>query len=182
MLLVLAAGVFLAAALVPLSAEPDGYRLLWVRARQYTVTCTQLALVALSGAALLGLRTLLLRVSAFVTLAVLGLPLLLSLAQPYDAPETHRAHAPGRDDRRMVVVRGSAGIDPLWIVYVQQGEGLAERRWFVTSFNGDSQTNELVDARWTAPDRIRMTTREGRVVEATIASDGSREQVFNDRR
>lgn len=45
----------------------------------------------------------------------------------------------------------AAGIDPVWL----------------------DRSDELAEATWTAPDRIRMTSREGRILEVVIAPDGS---------
>lgn len=62
--------------------------------------------------------------------------------------------APGRPDRRVVVVEGHAMIDPLYWVYVEEGEGLARRRWEVAFLNGD--WNGLNEVAWDGPDRLRL--------------------------
>ncbi|MFD9409655.1 hypothetical protein ACFWBN_21930 [Streptomyces sp. NPDC059989] len=63
-------------------------------------------------------------------------------------------------------------IDPLWYVYVHEDGRLGERRWAVGYFNGDDPDNELREAVWTGPDRIRMTTAGGAVLEVTVAPGG----------
>ncbi|MEJ8645078.1 hypothetical protein WKI68_35415 [Streptomyces sp. MS1.HAVA.3] len=93
--------------------------------------------------------------------------------------QTRSLAAPGRDDRRLVVEEGSAMIDPLWYVYVHQGSWPWERRWAVGSFNGDATDNELREAVWTAPDRIRMTTEEGAVHEVTLDSGGRPDRIVS---
>ncbi|MFI8387289.1 hypothetical protein [Streptomyces sp. NPDC085540] len=54
-------------------------------------------------------------------------------------------------------------IDPLWYVYVHEGDGFLERRWAVGFFNGDAPANSLREAVWTGPDTIRMTAGDGTV-------------------
>lgn len=93
--------------------------------------------------------------------------------------QTQSLTAPGRDDRRLVVEEGSAMIDPLWYVYVQQGSWPRERRWAVGYFNGDATGNELREAVWTAPDRIRLTTSDGVVHEVAVAPGGRPDQVVS---
>ncbi|MFI7356591.1 hypothetical protein ACIBTP_21920 [Streptomyces avidinii] len=57
-------------------------------------------------------------------------------------------------------------------VYVHQGGRPGGRRWAVGSFNGDVTGNDLREAVWTAPDRIRLTTSGGAVHEVTVAAAG----------
>ncbi|MFF3209018.1 hypothetical protein ACFYYB_00015 [Streptomyces sp. NPDC002886] len=80
--------------------------------------------------------------------------------------------APGRSDRHLVVVARSGNLDPVWCVYLHQGNPPRERRWTVGCFNGDDEDNSLRETVWAAPDRIRMTTEEGMVHEVTIAPGG----------
>ncbi|MCY0936318.1 hypothetical protein [Streptomyces sp. H34-S4] len=70
-------------------------------------------------------------------------------------------------------------IDPLWSVYVHEGGRPLERRWPVGHFNGDDPDNELREVVWTAPDRIRMTTAEGQVLEVTLAPGGRPDRVVS---
>ncbi|MGW4896070.1 hypothetical protein ACWEQL_28020 [Kitasatospora sp. NPDC004240] len=71
--------------------------------------------------------------------------------------------APGRSDRSLVIHRGTAMIDPLWWVSVDDGSWLTARRWPVGYFNGDDTRNALASAEWDGPDRIRLTTAGGEV-------------------
>ncbi|MEY2229909.1 hypothetical protein [Streptomyces sp. BF23-19] len=64
-------------------------------------------------------------------------------------------------------------------MYVDQGSRPWERRWGVGYFNGDSDDNELREAVWTAPDRIRLTTSGGVVHEVTVAADGRPDRVVS---
>lgn len=154
----------------------DGGLVVLSHVRGHLVTLGWLALAALCGAVLLGGRKAKTRVALGVPLLALGAPVmcLATLLAMLDGgqEQTRSAAAPGRDDRRLVVEEGSAIIDPLWYVYVHQGSGLRERRWAVGHFNGDSEDNELREAVWTGPDRIRMTTSGGAVLEVTVAADG----------
>ncbi|MFD3565830.1 hypothetical protein [Streptomyces sp. NPDC058667] len=80
--------------------------------------------------------------------------------------------APGRGDRQLFVVARSGSLDPMWCVYVDQGNPPLERRWRVGCFNGDSEDNALSATVWTISDRIRMTTEGGVAHEVSIAPDG----------
>ncbi|QES53813.1 hypothetical protein DEJ51_05740 [Streptomyces venezuelae] len=154
----------------------DGGLVILNEVHAHFVAMGWLALVSLIAAALLGARRPYTRVALTLPVAVLGIPImtiftmLSLLAGGQERSES--LEAPGREDRRLVVEEGSAMIDPLWFVYVHQGEGLWERRWAVGYFNGDAEDNELREAVWTAPDRIRLTTSGGVVEEVTITADG----------
>ncbi|MFD9369511.1 hypothetical protein ACFWA6_17725 [Streptomyces sp. NPDC060020] len=87
--------------------------------------------------------------------------------------------APGGGHRRLVVERDGSGLDPVWHVYVQQGDRPLERRWSVGSFGGRSDAHALREAVWTSPDRIRMTTQEGAVHEVSIAPGGRPDRVVS---
>ncbi|MEU3074127.1 hypothetical protein [Streptomyces laurentii] len=63
-------------------------------------------------------------------------------------------------------------LDPIWCVGLRQGNPPLERQWAVGCFNGDSEDSSLRETVWTAPDRIRMTTRGGMVHEVTITPGG----------
>ncbi|MFI1065328.1 MULTISPECIES: hypothetical protein [Streptomyces] len=140
-------------------------------------------LVALVGGILLGARKTATRLALGLPVAILGV-MVMSLATMLamlagGQEQTQSLTAPGRDDRRLVVEEGSAMIDPLWYVYVQQGSWPRERRWAVGYFNGDATDNELREAVWTAPDRIRLTTSGGVVHEVTVAPGGRPDQVVS---
>ncbi|MFI5642985.1 hypothetical protein [Kitasatospora sp. NPDC051705] len=132
---------------------------------------------ALLAAVLIGVRDIVVRALTTVMAVLLGL-----LASPFyilagDGTRTSMNEAaPGRDDRHLVVEEGSAMIDPLWWVYVDQGTGLTERRWRVGYFNGDAGTNALTGAAWDGPDHIRLTTGDTRtqVVELTASGRPTR--------
>ncbi|WP_405788229.1 hypothetical protein OG753_10620 [Streptomyces sp. NBC_00029] len=154
----------------------DGGLVILNKVHGHFATMGWLALVFLIAAALLGAQRPYTRVALALPVAVLGVPVMtiftmLSLLGG-GQEQSESLGAPGREDRRLVVERGSAMIDPLWFVYVHQGEGLWERRWAVGYFNGDADDNELREAVWTAPDRIRLTTSGGVVEEVTITADG----------
>ncbi|MET9609157.1 hypothetical protein ABZZ17_29535 [Streptomyces sp. NPDC006512] len=143
-----------------------------------------LALGALAGAVRLGLRAkgrlragLLLVLGVAAALFLCATPPLLMLGG--GGEETRRSAAPGRDDRVLVVEEGSAMIDPLWYVYVHQGDWPFERRWSVGYFNGDTGEHELRDVRWTGPGLIRMTTADGGVHEVAVAPDGRPDRVVS---
>ncbi|MET7714418.1 hypothetical protein [Streptomyces sp. NPDC005407] len=73
---------------------------------------------------------------------------------------TQTLAAPEGADRLVVVRSGSAMIDPLWWVTVEQGHGLTAREWDVGHFNGDAGDYEAASAR-DGPYRLRMTTASG---------------------
>ncbi|MCX4802720.1 hypothetical protein ACFWWM_13505 [Streptomyces sp. NPDC058682] len=155
---------------------PDGGLVVLNRVHGHFVTMGWLALVALVGGILLGARKTATRLALGLPVAVLGIMImaLATLLTLLDGgqEQTQSLTAPGRNDRRLVVEEGSAMIDPLWYVYVHQGSGPLERRWAVGYFNGDATDNELREAVWTAPDRIRLTTSGGVVHEVAVAPDG----------
>ncbi|MEU7602199.1 hypothetical protein [Streptomyces sp. NPDC041003] len=45
--------------------------------------------------------------------------------------------------------------------------------------NGDATDNELREAVWAGPDRIRMTTSGGEVFEVTVAAGGRPDRVVS---
>ncbi|WP_327386383.1 hypothetical protein [Streptomyces sp. NBC_01207] len=155
---------------------PDGGFVVLGEVRGHFVTMGWLLLVALIGAVLLGARKPATRLAVGLPLALLGVPLLsiatLLAVLTGGEGRTRDLASPGRDDRRLVIEKGFAGIDPVWTVYVHQGSGPLERRWTVGSFNGDATDNALRETVWTAPDRIRMTTEGGEVHEVTLAPGG----------
>lgn len=161
--------------------ERHGGLVLLTRIQEDLILLGFLALAALNGAVLLGVRKSAVRIALCAPLLVLGLPILLmagvlsGLAGPSE--ETRSEPAPGRTDRRLVVEEGSAMIDPLWSVYVHEGSWPRERRWSVGHFNGDDPDNGLREVVGTAPDRIRMTTAVGKVVEVTLAPGGRPDRV-----
>ncbi|MFE2168193.1 hypothetical protein ACFXB3_24510 [Streptomyces sp. NPDC059447] len=154
----------------------SGGLVLLARAGENLVVLGWLILIALTGALLLGMAKSAARLALCTTLLVLGIPFLLlaGLVSVLSGLswETKSEAAPGRSDRQLVVERGTAMIDPFWYVYVDQGSLPLARRWAVGYFNGDDPDDELREAVWTAPDRIRMTTTGGEVLWVTVAPDG----------
>ncbi|MFF2792226.1 hypothetical protein ACFVT6_36645 [Streptomyces sp. NPDC058049] len=182
-LLAVAAALVAAALAAYFWGGSDGGLIVLSQVRGHVVTMGWLALVALIGAVLLGARKPATRLAVGLPLAVLGIPVLsiatlLAMLTGGDA-RTQDLASPGRDDRRLVIERGLAGIDPVWTVYVHQGSWPRERRWAVGYFNGDATDNELREAVWTAPDRIRLTTSGGAVHEVTVAPGGRPDQVVS---
>ncbi|WP_030965178.1 hypothetical protein [Streptomyces sp. NRRL S-378] len=155
---------------------PDGGLVVLNEVGRHFVALGWLSLTALCGAVLLGVRRPMTRVTVGVPVLALGAPVmcLVTLLAMLDGgqEQAESQPAPGRDDRRLVVETGSAMIDPLWFVYVHQGTWPRERRWAVGYFNGDATDNELHEAVWTGPDRIRLTTSGGVVHEVTVAPGG----------
>ncbi|MFF8270214.1 hypothetical protein ACF059_22970 [Streptomyces sp. NPDC016562] len=162
---------------------PQGGLVLLSQVKAHFTAMGWLTLVALGAAVLLGVRTPAMRVALGVPVLVLGVPVMFLatvLAQLGGGQEqTRSVAAPGRDDRRLVVEEGSAMIDPLWYVYVHEGSWPRERRWAVGYFNGDATHNELREAVWTGPDRIRMTTAGGVVHEVTVAPGGRPDRIVS---
>ncbi|KQX54705.1 hypothetical protein ASE09_32100 [Streptomyces sp. Root66D1] len=183
--LLLAVGLVLGAmAVVGLESGGEGELTLLLELREYVLLLGWLALAALTGAAFLGLAKSSLRVPLVTMLLVIGAPTLLiggvaSAMFGGSDSQLSTETAPGRGDRRLIVVSQSDSIDPVWCVYVHQGNSPRERRWSVGCFNGDAEENALRKTVWTAPDRIRMTTAGGAVHEVTIAPDGRPDRVLS---
>ncbi|MFJ3726225.1 hypothetical protein ACIPYQ_27200 [Streptomyces sp. NPDC090045] len=182
-LLAMAAALVATALAAHLWGGSDGGLVVLIRVRGHFVAIGWLTLAALCGAVLLGLRKPMTRVTVGVPVLGLGAPVmvLVTMLAMLDGgqEQTRSLAAPGRDDRRLVVEEGSAMIDPLWYVYVHEGSGPWERRWIAGHFNGDATDNELREAVWAGPDRIRMTTREGAVHEVTITPGGRPDRVVS---
>ncbi|MFJ8040778.1 hypothetical protein ACIRBX_09775 [Kitasatospora sp. NPDC096147] len=111
---------------------------------------------------------------ARVVTALVAATLLTALPVVHFASEgaevTARHPAPGRADRTLVVERATRVSAPPTRVYVEQGSGLAKRRWQVGRFADD-----LLGARWDGPDRIAVGTADGRTVRwhtVDLAPDG----------
>ncbi|MFD5106163.1 hypothetical protein ACPCSP_08780 [Streptomyces cinereoruber] len=155
----LAAGCLVLAAAAGRWAGQDG-GLLWVARLLHHPYAFAVSTGALLTAALIvAVRNLAVRILAgvaFGLVLVMTFPLffLLFLDRPREASDTA---APGRDDRSLVIVEGSAMIDPLWWVYVDEGQGPLTRRWQVSHINGDAES-ALIDATWEGPDRVRLVT------------------------
>ena len=184
LLLLTMAVVLGVAAAVGLGSGGEGELVLLLGLRERVVLLGWLALAALTGAVLWGLTDSSLRVPLVTILLVVGVPTLLLggfVSRLFNASEedVKTESAPGRVDRQLVVVEKSGSLDPVWCVYVYQGNAPLERRWSVGYFNGDAVDNELSETAWTAPDRIRMTTREGAVHEVTITSSGRPDRVVS---
>ncbi|MEU5879238.1 hypothetical protein [Spirillospora sp. NPDC047279] len=183
-LLLTLAVVLGAAAVAGLVSGDEGALILLLRFREHVVLVGWLTLAALTGAALLGLTKSSLRLLLVTLLLIIGAPTLLlgGLASAMfggSDREVKTESAPGRGDRRLLVVARSSSLDPVWCVYVQQGNPPLERRWSAGCFNGDSEDNALSETAWTAPDRIRMTTKGGTVHEVTIAPGGRPDRVIS---
>ncbi|MFB7030681.1 MULTISPECIES: hypothetical protein [unclassified Streptomyces] len=154
----LAAGCLVLAGAVGWWAGRDG-GLLWVaRLFDHPLLFGVLAPGLLTAALVVAVRNLFVRVLAGVAF---GLVLLMAfpffLFALFEMPqETSDTAAPGRDDRSLVIEEGSAMIDPLWWVYVDEGWGPMTRRWQVGYVNGDADA--LIDASWDGPDRVRLVT------------------------
>ncbi|GEB57319.1 hypothetical protein [Streptomyces gardneri] len=170
--LLLTVAVVLGAAVVAgLGSGGEGALVLLLRFREYVLLLGWLALAAATGAVLLGLTDSSLRTPLVTVLLFVGVPMLLlgglaSAAFGTDEEVETEAAAPGRGDRRFVVTVGGY-VDPVWCVYVHQGNQPLERRWRVGCFDGDSEDNALRQTEWTTTDRIRMTTEGGTVHEVT---------------
>ncbi|MFD9034517.1 hypothetical protein ACFVZW_25775 [Streptomyces sp. NPDC059567] len=183
--LLLAVAVVLGAAgLAGLESGGQGALVLLLGLREYVLLLGWLALAALTGAVLLGLAKSLLRVPLVTMLLVVGVPTLLfggwvSAVFGGSDEEVKTEAAPGRGDRRLVVVARHGFLDPVRCVYVHQGSRPLERRWSVGCFNGDDEDNELRETVWTAADRIRMTTEGGAVHEVTVAPGGRPDRVVS---
>ncbi|MFF4422044.1 hypothetical protein ACFY04_14855 [Streptomyces sp. NPDC001549] len=175
-LLAVAAALVAAALTAYLWGGSDGGLVVLGQVRGHVVTMGWVTLAALIGAVLLGARKPATRLALGLPVTILGV-MVMSLATLLalldgGQEQTRSLKAPGREDRRLVVEEGSAMIDPLWYVYVHQGSWPRERRWAVGHFNGDATDNELREAVWTGPDRIRLTTSGGVVHEVTVGPGG----------
>ncbi|MEX0171224.1 hypothetical protein [Streptomyces sp. LMG1-1-1.1] len=100
-----------AAAVAGLGSGGEGALVLLIELREYVPLLGWLALVAMTGAVLLGLKESLLRSPVVTTLLVVGVPMLLiggfvSAAFGDDEEVETEAAAPGRGDRRFVVTLG----------------------------------------------------------------------------
>ncbi|MEU9865303.1 hypothetical protein AB0D99_30995 [Streptomyces sp. NPDC047971] len=161
-----ALGLVLASVLLVLAgtagryAARDGGLLVVAELFHHPLLFALLTGAALTTAAFLAFRGLIVRVlvgALSALLALAGLPFAL-FALFGAAEETMDTPAPGRTDRHLVIEEGAALIDPLWWVYVDEGSGLTKRRWRVGHFNGDDPANALAEASWAGPDRIRLVT------------------------
>ncbi|WP_030545594.1 hypothetical protein [Streptomyces exfoliatus] len=182
-LLLTVAVVLGVAAVAGLESGDEGALILLLRLREHVLLLGWLTLGALTGAVLLGLAKASLRVPLAAMLLVIGVPTLLigGWASAFGgSDETVKTEsAPRRGDRQLVVMARSGILDPVWCVYVHQGNPPMERRWTVGCFNGDSAANALSDTAWTAPDRIRMTTEGGVDHYVTIAPDGRPDRIVS---
>lgn len=173
-----------AAAVAGLQSGGEGALILLLRLREYVLLLGFLALAALTGAVLLGVTRSALRVPLVTVLLVIGVPTLLVggwASAVFGASDlmVKTESAPGRGDRQLVVVARSGSLDPVWCVYVHQGNPPMQRRWSVGCFNGDAEENALRETVWTAPDRIRMTTKGGVAHDVTITSAGRPDRVVS---
>ncbi|MFI6289397.1 hypothetical protein ACIBCM_32415 [Streptomyces sp. NPDC051018] len=159
--LVAASGVLMAAMAVGWWSSWSGGLLMVAQVLHHPLLFGLSVVAALTAAVFLGVRNVVIRVLSAVTaglIAFFAVPLALFASSGQEV--TTDEAAPGRSDRRLVVEEGADLIDPLWWVYVDEGSGLAKRRWQVGYFNGDVGANVLVEAAWEGPDRIRLVTGE----------------------
>ncbi|WP_435189049.1 hypothetical protein [Streptomyces sp. bgisy126] len=156
----LAAGCSVLAGALGWWADQDGGLLWAARLLHHPFAFGVLTGALLTAALIVAVRNLFVRVLAGVAFGLallMALPILFLVA--VEVPrETSDTAAPGRDDRSLVVEEGSAMIDPLWWVYVDEGRGPMTRRWKVGYFNGDAAENALAEATWEGPDRVRLVT------------------------
>lgn len=184
-LLLAAAVVFAVAAIAGFESGGEGALILLLGLREHLFLLGCLAVAALTGAILLGLaQSSSLRMPLVIAVLVTGVPLLLIggwVSAVSGGPDEvlRTESSPGRSDRHLVVVARSGFLDPVWCVYVHQGNPPRERRWNVGCFDGDAEDNSLGEAAWTAPDRIRMTTEGGAVHEVSIAPGGRPDRVVS---
>lgn len=180
--LLLATAVALcAAAVVGLASGGEGTLVLLLELREHVVLLAWLTLTALIGACLLGLTKR--RAPLAATLTVVGIPILLiasfvSAILHSPTEQVKSEPAPGRPDRRLVVVRTSSSLDPVWCVYIHQGIPPLVHRWTAACFNADAPHNELTNAEWTTPNHIRLTTVEGKSHEIPITPTGRPAQTL----
>ncbi|THA82510.1 hypothetical protein [Streptomyces sp. A0592] len=159
-------------------AGSDGGLVLLHGLHGHLVLLGWLALAALTGAILLGPPRCQLQGPPAGLVLVFGVPAMLLagfLSTGTDGPEPRvdaEAAAPGRTDRRLVVVTAAGYLDPVRCVYVHDGGRLLERRWLAGCFNGDAEESGLAEAVWAAGDRVRMTTVGGEVHEVAVGAGG----------
>ncbi|MFF9016401.1 hypothetical protein ACF09C_25955 [Streptomyces sp. NPDC014870] len=156
--LVLAAVLVCFAELAGWWCSQDGGLVLVAKLFHHPLLFGVLVVGLLTAAVFVGVRNLAVRIltgiaAALAAFAAVPFALLASIPS-----ETSDRTAPGRPDRHLVIEEGSAMIDPLWWVYVDEGWGPTQRRWKVGYFNGDDFTNGLHEASWVGPDRIRIVT------------------------
>ncbi|MFE2562081.1 hypothetical protein ACFXGT_39980 [Streptomyces sp. NPDC059352] len=183
-LLLTVAVVLGVAAVAGLQSGDEGALILLLRLREHLLLIGWLALAALTGAVLLGPAKSSLRLPLVTVLLVIGVPTLLiggwaSAVFGGSDEAVKTESAPGRGDRKLVVMARSGSLDPVWCIYVHQGNPPLERRWSVGCFNGDSEDNALSETVWTASDRIRMTTKGGVGHFVTIAPDGRPDRIVS---
>ncbi|MFI5534074.1 hypothetical protein ACIA8O_36610 [Kitasatospora sp. NPDC051853] len=170
---VLAGGLALGAVAAHLAARDGG--LVVVRSLDRPFLAFVLVAALTVAALLTGVRSLRGRIivglGTFVV-ALLCVPVAMIGIMDGGRTESLRRAAPGQGDRTLVVETGHAMIDPLWWVSVEQGSGLTARRWHVGYFNGDAVGNEMVEAAWDGPGRIRLTTGDGAVHLVELATNG----------
>ncbi|MEV6976594.1 hypothetical protein [Kitasatospora sp. NPDC093806] len=157
-------------------ASQDGGLVVVIEACYHPLPFGALVVVLLVLAILIGIRSWLIRAQLLVPLlagALLAAPfgLLMFGSMPR---KTADRPAPDGADRSLVIHEGSAMIDPLWWVSVDEGSGLTARRWPVGYFNGDAVDNALTSAEWDGPDRIRLTTGGGEVFVVDLDPESGR--------
>lgn len=170
-----------AAAAAGVATEGQGGLMLLSWPREQAFLLAGSILILLAAAVLRGLAKSPLRMTLATLLLLLGVPLtwIAGTFGLFDSDEweVKTQSAPGRGDRRLVMVQYD-GFDPARCLYVHQDGVLGERRWEVGCFMGEE--DGLRDAMWTSPDRVRMTlggmSRES--YEVTIFPSGQPEKVL----
>ncbi|MFI8320716.1 hypothetical protein [Streptomyces sp. NPDC085529] len=157
-LLLLPAFLLGTAALTGAASESQGGLVLLSWPREQAFLLAGITLILLAAAILRGLVKSPLR-TTLATLLLLPGVLMTWLAATFglqgnDEWEVKTQAAPGRGDRRLVLVQYN-GFDPGRCLYVRQDGPLGERSWQVACAMGEE--DGLRDAMWTSPDRVRMT-------------------------
>ncbi|MEV8095611.1 hypothetical protein [Kitasatospora sp. NPDC085879] len=144
---------------IGLWAGRSGGPLLVARICDHPVVLGTVALVLLTAALVRRTRSRIVRAETVLVAALLTpvLPAAQFLGLFWNGEVTVRQAAPGRPERTLVVEEAPDLIDTLSRVYVDDGTGLAERRWHVGEFTDDDPSKELTEVGWDGPDRLRIT-------------------------
>ncbi|MFE5590102.1 hypothetical protein [Streptomyces sp. NPDC056549] len=170
-----------AAALAGVATGDQGGLTLLSWPREQAFLLAGVILILLAAAVLRGLVKSPLRTTLAALLLLLGVPStwIAGTFELLDGEEweVKTQAAPGRGDRRLVLVQYNT-FDPARCLYVHQDGLLGERRWEVGCFMGEE--DGLLDAKWMAPDRVRMTLggRSEESFEVTIFPSGQPERVL----
>ncbi|MFF2778941.1 hypothetical protein ACFVU3_29120 [Streptomyces sp. NPDC058052] len=184
-LLLLSVAFLLGFAAVSGRASAGQGGLVWLSwPREHVSLLAGATLIVLAAAALWGLTKSPLRTALVILLLFLGLPMawlaMISASYSSGERELKAQDAPGRDDRRMILVHYDS-FDPASCLYVHQDSPLGERAWQVACFMGE-EGDAIRDAVWTSPERVRMTVATGATTgeshEVAILPSGQPEKVL----